>query len=408
MKKVACITPINTPNYGTVLQAFALQEAVKKMGYDYSILNYCQKEQELKFTFFGHTKYMNLKYRIAKKVLYPIRKYQCHKILSFQNQYNQLSERYMTRQELNACKEKYDSFIVGSDQVWNNQELNHFDDSYYLAFAGDKNKIAYAASFGKTYSMLKDEDLEFYKKQIPNVDFISVREKSGSDIIKKTTGRNSKWVCDPVYLLTREEWDKYLTNPEVKGYILVYLVGGGINFDINKKIVAIANKIAKEQNLEVITVCIGLSAPMYGSVKIPTVQEWIGLIKNADLVLSNSFHGTAFSTIFKRKFYTFVRGGADNRMNARIYDLLVYLGLEERVIGFDEEKDTKIMYKETISFETAAKKIEAFRQQSLDFLKNSLNGLETLPENVKEVPSDGLGGVKHAFLKRNLFRGCAA
>lgn len=369
-KKVCCITPINTPNYGTVLQAFALQEAVKSLGCEYSVLNYYSREQELKFSFWGSTRYMNWKYRVAKKVLYPLRHYQLRRILSFQNEYTNLSERYMTREALEKCESRYDAFITGSDQVWNNQEINHFDDAYFLAFAGKKTKLSYAASFGKTYQMLEEKDKVFYQKQIKYIDKISVREKSGQEIVKRIANRESQWVCDPVYLLSRTQWEHYSKTPKHKGYILAYLVGDGINFDVNRKIVSLAKKLAKEQKVKLVVIGIGLSSVLYGGIKTPTVPEWIGLIKNADLLLTNAFHGTAFATIFGTPFYTFVRGDSNNRMNTRIFDLLDYLGLDDRIVGFNTILNLQSI--ENAKIETAWEKIENLKKDSYDFLKEAI------------------------------------
>jgi len=368
--KVAAITPINTPNYGPVLQAFALQEAVKSLGHEYAVLNYYNKEQELKFSFWGSTSYMDWKYKIAKKVLFPIRKYQLCQILSFQNSYINLSKRIKKRSELDDVRKQYDIFITGSDQVWNNQEINHFDDAYFLAFARDKTKIAYAASFGKTYPMLTADDIEFYKNNMPYVDHISVREKTGAEIVNKICGRNTVQVCDPVFLLTKEDWTKYCQAPKQHGYILVYLVGDGINFDINKQIVERAKKAAKQHGKKVIVVGIGLASVLYGAHKTPTVQKWLGLIDHADLLMTNSFHGTAFAVILETPFYSFVRGSADNRMNTRLYDLLSYLGLGDRLHDMQSSVQENLL---RIDFEKCRGKISEFRQHSINFISSAID-----------------------------------
>lgn len=375
MKKVCCITPINTPNYGTVLQAFALQEAVEnRLGHEYVVLNYYSREQERKFSFWGTTKYMNSKYKIAKKVLYPLRKYQMTKILDYQNVFTHMSERIETKEELKSLKDVYDVFLVGSDQVWNNQEINHYDDAFFLAFAKDKLKIAYAASFGKTYSMLTKEDIAFYKKNLPLMDYISVREKTGVKIVKNIINGNAQWVCDPVYLLDEKQWLMYSENPKFDNYILVYLVGDGINFDVNNKIVKIAKALGKAKQKKVVVVGIGLSSVLYGAFKTPTVQQWLGLIKNADLIMTNAFHGTAFATIFEKNFISFVSGNADNRMNTRLYDLLSFLELETRLFSIEE---SIAMVDGDINYTDVKKRIQLFREESYDFLKKAITSHET-------------------------------
>lgn len=373
-ERVCCITVFNTPNYGTVLQGFALQTAVESLGHEYTVLNYFNKEQELKFSFWGSTEYMDIKYKIAKKVCYPLRVHQLKPILAFQNAYLHLSRRIWNKSELNAILKEQDVFITGSDQVWNNQEINHFDDTYFLAFAKNKRRVAYAASFGKTYNMLTEKDIKFYKEEISNIDYIGLREKSGQEIIQRVSNKKAQVVCDPVYLLTKEQWEKYCEDSSISRYIFVYLIGNGINLDVNKKIIEKAKKLAKKRKLKLIVVGVGLTSVLYGANKTPSVTQWLGYIKNAEMIISNSFHGTAFSTIFEKKFVSFVSGNADNRMNTRLYDLLSFLKLESRLFNIEESID---IVDEDINYMAVRDRIQMFREESFDFLKKAISFHET-------------------------------
>ncbi|MBO5627760.1 MAG: polysaccharide pyruvyl transferase family protein [Aeriscardovia sp.] len=155
--KVATITLTETPNYGAVLQAYALKEYVSSLGYEYTLLNYENEAQRKKFSFWGTTEFMDWKYSLYKKIQYPINCHRIKKIVSFQHEHGNLSP-LVKKDELPAIKEQYDVFICGSDQVWNNPEVNHYDDTFFLRFAEGKNTIAYAASFGKTTDMLNERD----------------------------------------------------------------------------------------------------------------------------------------------------------------------------------------------------------------------------------------------------------
>lgn len=368
--KICGITVINTPNYGTVLQAFALQEAVKKLGHEYAILNYYNEAQEKKFTFFGKTEYMGYKYWIAKKILYPFRKYQMCRILKFANEHMNYSRKIKSWSELMDVKNEYECFITGSDQVWNNQEISHFDDAYYLSFAEGENTLSYAASFGKTYSMLTEKDRDFYKKNLPQIRSIGVREESGKEIVEKLANKRAEYVCDPVFLLEAKEWDKYAhARKGGKDYLLVYLVGDGINFDVNKAIMKKAKSVAENRNLETKVVSIGLSAPLYGALGVPSVEEWLGLVRDASLVMTNAFHGVAFCIIFGKDFCCFVRGDENNRMNTRIFGLLKTLGLEDRIMSLDEK-----MNMDSIDYAKPTKLLKQFKLHSVEFLKNSIGG----------------------------------
>lgn len=162
--KVGCITLTKTPNYGAVLQAFALKEYVCSLGHEYTLLNYENRAQELKFAFWGKTEFMSWKYWIYKKIQYPINRHRINKIVAFQREKGNLSER-IVRSDLPKIKEEFDIFICGSDQIWNNSEVNHYDDTFFLRFAEGKKTIAYAASFGKTIDMLNERDIDLYQKK---------------------------------------------------------------------------------------------------------------------------------------------------------------------------------------------------------------------------------------------------
>lgn len=130
MKKVCCVTLTDTPNYGAVLQAFSLKEYVSSLGYEYTLLNYENEDQRKKFSFWGTTEFMDWKYSLYKKIQYPINCHRIKKIVSFQHKYGNLSE-FIRKSDLPKIKEKYDVFICGSDQIWNNPEVNHYDENFF-------------------------------------------------------------------------------------------------------------------------------------------------------------------------------------------------------------------------------------------------------------------------------------
>lgn len=283
-------------------------------------------------------------------------------ILSFYRNIH-LTPKICDKEGLRNIVQNYDHFITGSDQVWNNQEINHYDDSYFLAFADNKNTLSYAASFGKTLSMLTAEDKKFYNKCIPLVKHISVREKTASEIVENITGQDAKVVCDRVFLVDKEEWGEYCEIPENERYIFVYFIGSTINFSVNKRIIEI------EKGLGVIVSSIGLSSLLYKGCVRPTVEQWLGYIKHADVILTNSFHGTAFSIIFEKTFYSFVRGGETLRMNTRLYDFLEKIGLANQRIDLDDYRGVR---NDSIDYTVPREKIKSFIRESKEFLNNAL------------------------------------
>ena len=368
--KVCCITLTETPNYGAVLQAYALKEYVSSLGHEYTLLNYENKAQRLKFSFWGKTEFMDWKYSLYKKVQYPINLYRIKKIVTFQHEKGNLSP-LVKRGDLPKIKKQYDAFICGSDQVWNNPEVNHYDDTFFLRFAEGKNTIAYAASFGKTEDMLTDRDRDIYRDNIGRIRHISVRENSGIGLVKTYGHKDAVWVCDPVFLLSKEEWRKAAIAPKKRGYILVYLIGNAVNQECNRKIMKEANALGRKMNLPLVKISRGLSSMLSeGSFSFPTTPEWLGLIANADLLITNSFHGVSFASIFNKDFFCFVDGAENNKMNTRIYSILKKLALEDRLVGVD---NPGCFYeKGAIDYTKPNEMMSQFIEESKKFIRESL------------------------------------
>lgn len=368
--KVCCITLTETPNYGAVLQAYALKEYVSSLGHEYTLLNYENEAQRLKFSFWGKTEFMDWKYSLYKKIQYPINLHRIKKIVTFQHEHGNLSP-LVRRSELPAIKEQYDAFFCGSDQVWNNPEVNHYDDTFFLRFAEGKNTIAYAASFGKTDDMLSERDRKLYQDNIGRIKHISVRENTGVGLVKKYGDKEATWVCDPVFLLSSEEWNKVAAKPKRMGYILVYLIGNAVNQECNRKIMKEAKKLGKRLNLPLVKISRGLSSMISeGSFAFPTTPEWLGLIANADVLVTNSFHGASFASIFNRNFLCFVDGAENNKMNTRIYSILKRLSLEDRLVSVANPGN----YYDKIEtdYSKANVQMAEFIEESKDFIKKSL------------------------------------
>lgn len=370
MKKICCISQTNTPNYGAILQAFALKEYVLSLGHEFTLLNYENEDQRKKFSFWGTTEFMDWKYSLYKKIQYPINCHRIKKIVSFQYEYGNLSE-FIRKSDLPKIKEKYDVFICGSDQIWNNTEVNHYDENFFLRFAEGKNTIAYAPSFGKTIDMLTQRDIDLYKDNIGRIRHISVREESGIKIVAEYGKREAQLVCDPVYLLSADEWKKIAVKPNRGKYILVYLIGNAVNQACNKKIMNEAKKLSKRTGLPLIKISRGLSSMLSeGSFEFPTTPEWLGLIADAEILVTNSFHGVSFAAIFNNKFLCFVDGAENNKMNTRIYSILKKLSLESQLISLDNPGE--YYGKINIDFTDANRKMADFIEESKDFLIKSI------------------------------------
>lgn len=369
--KIAVITLKDSPNYGGILQAYALQKVIEKLGHDCTLIDYMNDDFRHKFTFFGKPKEMGIIYWLFKKVQYPLMTVMMKRMMPFYN-HTKLTKHFNSSEELAELNAKYDIFITGSDQVWA-CDLNYYDDSYFLSFVEkDHKKISYAASFGRTTDMLKTAERKFIAPQLSRFDFLGVRENSGVDVIKSLSGREDAIsVLDPTFLLNKEDWEK-VANHEHKGkgkkYILCYLMQSKIN-DISA--LCLAKKMSKKTGMPIIKICRGLTSILWGeTVYIPTVEEWLGLFMDAEYIITNSFHGMAFSVNFNKNFTSFIEGDPMSGRNSRIYDRCKDFGLLDRiqVVGSRNEVMT-----ENIDFSKVSSVLEDLKKESISYLKKAID-----------------------------------
>lgn len=379
--KIGVITIVKVNNYGAELQAFALQEKLNTLGYDSEIIDYLfyknrghKKEKISKsFTSLGLS-------RRLKEFLYPIKvflntysyrkdkKIRESKFDEFHQKNTNFSlKTYCKYSELYNEQPNYDVYIVGSDQVWNpysNTSLN----PYFLTFAPkDKLKISYASSFG--VSSIPQEVTSQYKLLLNNIDFLSVREKQGCNIIKEITGRDSKHVLDPTLLLNAKEWDKCSENLDglPNKYILLYVLKE------SNYITEVARALAKQYDYKIVRICREAVAEDKDGSIINIIDagpgEFLYLFSNAAFVLTNSFHGTAFSVNYQKPFFSVVSSKKNN--NSRLESLLNLLKLEERLIVESTSIDSLPSIQ--LNYSEASEILEKEREKSVSFLQDSIN-----------------------------------
>lgn len=355
-KKIGIITFHAADNYGAVLQAYALQTYLSTQGNCAEIIDFVPYGVEkANLPLFVNDK--KLIKRLIKQVLilpnYFKLKRKNSKFAEFRKDYFKLSRKFRTADEIRGAELDYDICITGSDQVFN--PLIQNSDIYYLDFCNKSSKIAYAPSFGiKDFTKVKEST----KKLIKEFKYLSCREADGAEFLSEVTGNAVPTVSDPVFLLTPEEWSKITTKPRTDRYILVYDLNGG------KPLVEIANKIKTETGLPVI--CI--TANKYANTKYKVDEllvscgplEFISYIQHAEYVVTDSFHGTAFSTLFRRKFISFV---ALKHAASRIQSLLKKLGIENRIFYNAKEFDIK-----KVIFKEYDKELEELVKSSKQFL----------------------------------------
>ena len=375
--KVKTITCHDVYNSGASLQAYALMKYLEEKGNEVEIIDYKPDylSNHYKLGVVANPKYeRNLILKIAYLTLkFPGRVLALKnkkKYDEFRSNYLKITKRrYVSNDELKNNPPQADVFICGSDQIWNSKFNNGKDPAFYLDFV-PKGRIraAYAASFAT--DSIEESVRDITKERISKLDYIGVREVSALNILENLGINNGVQVLDPVFLLDKYQWEK-LTYPINKNekYIFVY------DFDGNNLIKDIAMKIAKEKNLKIYTVF--KSSYSDKVIKCMGPIDFISYIKNAEFIISNSFHGTAFSIIFEKQFAVVNRKEA---INTRMRDLLNILNIKNRLIS--ENYDFNSVIKEIDYTEVEiylAKKIK-FSKQYLERVTSIKNKLEDFNE----------------------------
>lgn len=358
--KIAIITFHRAINYGAVLQAYALQEAVRKKGYEISILDYaCPVMEKYTASFNMFEKEHKIKNYIIAGIKVPFRFIRKKRFYSFCKKYLRLSKPV---RDLEDVCEVYECFITGSDQVWNDY-LTGNDMTYFLDFVNaDNKKNSYAACFG--YETLPENLKERYKECLSKFNNISVRDETSKKIVSELLGEKKEVsvVADPTLLWTENFWGKFKKENTQGKYIIVY----SLNEEIG--LMKCAKKISEKYKLKILYICNDiLEIKKYSYAKhifSPKPEDFVSLIANAEYVITNSFHGTVFSLIFHRNFYCETQ--YRDKKNKRIEDLLKDVGCTNRIMTnegrIDEQNDR-------IQWNVIDERIENMRKKSMEFLE---------------------------------------
>lgn len=381
MKKIGICACYNSRNYGSMLQAYATQVVIENFGIDSEFIVY-QKKKDISFLLKQMPRVFNKnlmfdKMMVLRKKLainkHPdikekekIREYA---FLRFKEKYyRHFSKEFYGYDMLREGAKNYSSIVVGSDQLWTPGGLA--TNFYNLMFVPDDiNKVSYATSFG--VSEIPKYQYKRTKEFLTRIDHLSVRELKGAEIIKNLTGVNAKVVVDPTLLLTKEEWQQLIPEKiiEERPYIFCYFLGE------NSEHRVIANDLKTKTDLQIVTTP-HLDSFVKGDIAFGDKQlfdigpdDFMNLIRGARFILTDSFHGTVFSIIHKKKFITLNRfaEGTHSR-NSRIDSLCDLLGLHQR--RYKENIYSQIM--EDIDYESVNVKLTELRNDSISYLSDSL------------------------------------
>lgn len=339
--KIKTITCHNVYNYGASLQAYALQHHLESLGHDVEIINFRPWYNRGGYDLFSLPP-VSRSYKMTKWcpplrwLIAPIRNHHILRTYGRKASFDEFTHRFLhvtdtlynDSEQLQINPPIADLYIAGSDQIWNTDMYNGHEPAFFLDFGDDTvRRISYAASFG--VGEICSKDTQWLKKQISRFNAVSVRENTGIRILENLGFNNAVQVVDPVFLLSSSEWQAVAANTTKKyglanhGYILLY------DFIDDTHIGEFAQKCALQTGLPIVAIndCRSNSFASHNITNAGPL-EFVKLIANAAVVISNSFHATAFSCIFEKDFYTFPLSTQSN--SSRMTDLLSQLNAIER------------------------------------------------------------------------------
>jgi hypothetical protein len=387
-KKVGILSFPRYFNYGTFLQLYALQTAVSRLGYEPEVIDYDPYNDSGRRPLAGSKQPMW--WKAAKRVSRRLRDtlaFQVNRSAdlapadNFAPARNALFEEflhtrlnlgrrtYFTKHELECFPPACDAAIVGSDQVWH--PVAHYkDQAYFLSFVDPNKRIAYAPSIG--LSEIPESTRDWMRDRIEAIPHLSIRESVGAKLVSELTGREAPVVLDPAYLLEATEWSEF-SNTSVSAdrpYLMCYFL------ESDEYMRERAKQLAAEHGLNLYLVPVHQADveredPAFHKLEGVGPQEFVGLLRNAALVCTDSFHGTSFSVIFNRPFLTFRRydNPAQVANHSRLDSILTMLGLESQLQG---EASKAPLDPLSVDFSLANQRLAELRDESLDFLERSL------------------------------------
>ena len=368
-KKIAIFT-IKSKNYGNRLQNYALQTTLNKKGFIVSTLQDRSTEKKIDDVLYNHSNLENFRGIIG---LYVNHKLFIKRLLGKENHFDLFNMEYMNDSKdciskefiSSNIKDKYDAFIVGSDQVWNTT-FDFVSVNSFLPFP-HPNKIAFSASFGV-------DSIPYDQKIVDCIkDFkaLSVREEAGAKIIKELTGIDATVLVDPTMLLTVDEWRKVEKKPrgikESKktekpkdGYILTYFLSPKCD-EAKKQLEEVKGDREVYELLNPEDMVAGTAGP----------SEFLWLFDHADIILTDSFHACVFSFLFNKPFIVYDRQYEGESMNSRLETLLSKFHLERKYASSGLENDIW-----EHDYEEGYKQLELEREKAMIFLKEALGEIK--------------------------------
>lgn len=359
MIKVGILTFHDAHNYGAVLQAYALKEYIKKIeNVQVQIINY--HHYNIPDGFPKRRKISKMSIENIVKHIYSFKDHNSrwNKFNNFiKKLIDNADEVYTSEEELE--KLDIDVWICGSDQIWNTEITRGFNKGFFLDFETKGKKVSYAVSMG--IPKLEEKYEEQFKESINKIDNISVREETLKEYAEKFADKKVFKSVDPTLLLEVEDYEKLLVkdNKIKEKYLLIYALGP------DERLTQIANKLSNERKLKIVEIN-DFKKRNYFCDQISNAgpEDFITLIKNAECIITNSFHGTIFSIIFEKEFYTITRMNRNSRME----NILSIVDMKDRLLNSVNEIDSV----KPVNYSVAKERLKKEVEMSKKFLEDSI------------------------------------
>ena len=363
MKKISLITVHLGPNFGSNLQTIATVRTLEKFQTTVQVINYipnrCTTKRFLKHSFSSPLNFIKL------FISFPLFLINRHIYNSYLKKHVNISEPIYSNDIFYKVCPKADYYVTGSDQVWNTIYNEGIDKHYFFDGFKSNNKIAYSSSMGKT--QLEKEEYSVIKDLLSSYKAISVREDTAKHIIE-SMGYEATHLLDPTFMLNASEWKKYMSKRLIDPpYIIVYLPYNTHDKNIIYKSV---RKIANALNLKIVTFSLNIFNDKYAdtTIRFASPGDFLSLMYYAEYVVTNSFHGTAFSINLNKQFYVYMPTG----FGTRIMSILEKTGLTNRLLEAKEIVSSDKIH-EKINYDIVNYCLDKERQIAFNYLRKALN-----------------------------------
>lgn len=366
MKKIGIITFHAAHNYGSSLQAYALQNTISNLGYQCEIINFRTEAQKDQYR--PLTKRKGLKYILKNMYFllnYSQRKAKYDLFEQFiNNNLIKSSVEYTSFEQLEQANLPYTHYVSGSDQIWNTVP-NDANMAYFLPFVKNAKRIAYAPSFGQLGNIKHKDEIAKY---LNDYDFISVRDKFGQELVEELTDIHAPILIDPTMLFSKNNWLELIDKKPLinKDYIFFYTLFA------DKEMISFVKNISFILGLPVIISNISNQYEIFSGFEKHTKTgplEFLNLLNNAKFVCTSSFHGTVFSILLHKPFIA-INGAKDKRISTLLETTNLQNCSANACYKINREYIENLL---KIDFNESDSKIELERQKAIDFIKQSLN-----------------------------------